>query len=126
MANREENLKKIDAELEAMSDEELEQVAGGTCYEIADDSRFLNVLLQGTKYHHCDRYGATRIWFSTGDAINDVIKSWESLGIKVHFCSNTSGKNMYFKDGREISQKEAWAHAEKLVGKHLTKAQWDW
>ena len=30
MANREENLKKINAELEQLSDEELEQVAGGT------------------------------------------------------------------------------------------------
>ena len=29
MANREENLKKINAELEMLSDEELEQVAGG-------------------------------------------------------------------------------------------------
>ena len=124
--NREENLKKINAELELMSEEELNQVSGGTCYESADDSRFLNVLLQGTKYHHCDRYGATRIWFDIGGATNDIIKSWESLGIKVHFCSNASGKNMYFKDGREITRDEAWAHAEKLVGKHLTKAQWDW
>ena len=30
MANREENLKKINAELEQLNDEELEKVAGGT------------------------------------------------------------------------------------------------
>ena len=34
MANRGENLKKINAELEQLSDEELEQVAGGTLKEL--------------------------------------------------------------------------------------------
>ncbi len=38
MANREENLKKISAELEKLSDEELEQVAGGTIPQTSDDS----------------------------------------------------------------------------------------
>lgn len=32
MATREENLKKINSELERMSDEQLEQVAGGWCH----------------------------------------------------------------------------------------------
>ena len=36
MANREENLKKINAELEKLSDEELEKVAGGTVGELED------------------------------------------------------------------------------------------
>ena len=31
MATREENLKKINDELEKLSDEELEKVSGGTC-----------------------------------------------------------------------------------------------
>ena len=55
MATREENLKKINAELEQMSDEELEQVAGGTYNETAADSRFLNDLAGLT-----DHYGAAR------------------------------------------------------------------
>ena len=33
MANREDNIKKINAELEEMSDEELDNVAGGTVAE---------------------------------------------------------------------------------------------
>ncbi|MBR0260686.1 MAG: hypothetical protein IJQ85_02720, partial [Selenomonadaceae bacterium] len=44
MATREENLKKINDELELMSDEELEQVAGGTYNNTAADSRALNEL----------------------------------------------------------------------------------
>ena len=39
----------------AMSEEELDQVAGGTASEIADDSRFLNSLNGST-----DRYGSFR------------------------------------------------------------------
>ena len=36
MANREENLKKLNDELEAMSDEELDKVAGGTKQELQE------------------------------------------------------------------------------------------
>ena len=122
MATREENLKKINEQLELMSEEELNQVSGGSCYESADDSRFLNVLLQGTKYHHCDRYGATKMFFGIG--ISDVFKAWHSLGIE--FASYPVRANQYYLNGKEITRDEAWAHAEKLVGKHLTKAQWDW
>ena len=41
MANREENLKKINDELEMLSDEELDQVAGGNKTETSNDSYFL-------------------------------------------------------------------------------------
>jgi hypothetical protein len=109
---------------EMMSEEELENVAGGTLGETANDSRFLNVLLHGTtKYHQCDRYGSTAVWFSAGPK-KDVKKSWKSLGID--FEPDNLFGNYYFKDGKEISQAEAWTHAERLVGKHLTEAQWNW
>ena len=44
MATREENLKKINAELEQLSDEELEQVAGGTWAQTGNDRKFFNKL----------------------------------------------------------------------------------
>ena len=46
-----------------LTDEELEQVSRGCLYEISNDSKFLNVLLRGTGYHHCDRYGKARIFW---------------------------------------------------------------
>ena len=107
---------------EIMSDEELDQVAGGTCAETANDSRFLNVLLQGTKYHQCDRYGSFKIYFDT-DARNDVINAWKSLGIDLQ---HSASSNEYYLNGEKISRTDAWAHAESLVGKHLTEAQWNW
>jgi len=44
MANRKENLKKINGELKKLSDEKLEQVAGGNAEQTSNDSRFLNSL----------------------------------------------------------------------------------
>ena len=109
---------------EIMSDDELDKVAGGTPGELADDSRFLNVLLHGTnKYHQCDRYGEFRM-FCSESARDDLKKSWNSLGIEL--IDNRFGGNIYMLNGKEISRDEAWAHAESLVGKHLTEAQWNW
>ena len=110
---------------EMLSDAELENVSGGTCYETANDSRFLNVLLRGTKYHQCDRYGATKMFFHYS-AVADLNKSWKSLGVEFRARTGLIIRNQYFLDGKEISQSEAWAHAEKLVGKHLTEKDWNW
>ena len=71
-----------------MSDDELENVVGGLNEgEIADDSRFLNVLLAGTKYRQCDRYGEFKIHFSPS-ARMDVYKAWNSLGILYDYAGN--------------------------------------
>ena len=111
---------------EIMSDEELDKVAGGSPGELAEDSRFLNVLLHETnKYHQCDRYGEFRI-FTDAEARDDLTKSWNSLGIEITYSTSDFFKNTYRLNGKEISREEAWAHAESLVGKHLTKEQWNW
>ena len=110
---------------EMLTDDELDGVAGGNCYEAADDSRFLNVLLQGTKYHQCDRYGATKMFFQYS-AVVDLNNAWKSLGVELRARTGFIMKNKYILNGNEITRAEAWAHAENLVGKHLTKAQWDW
>lgn len=111
MANREENLKKINAELEMLSDEELENVAGGCWYETSNDSKFLNVLLRGTEHHRCDRYGRAKIAWGYD---KDVIDSWSSVGIRMKPYGATL-HNEYFLNGKQISRDEAWAHAEKFV-----------
>ncbi|MBO4401224.1 MAG: hypothetical protein J5809_05205 [Selenomonadaceae bacterium] len=119
MATREENLKKIneelekldDEQLEQLSDEELDKVAGGTLREIADDSRFLNVLLNGTtQYHKCDRYSRARIFFNPS-VQDDVIEAWKSLGVELRNSSIVG--NEYIIDGFYVSQSEAWNHAGK-------------
>ena len=109
---------------EMLTDDELDNVAGGTLGESADDSRFLNVLLHGTnKYHQCDRYGEFKMFWSR-QARKDLKKAWYSLGIEIE--ESIFIKNTYMLNGKEISREEAWAHAESLVGNHLTEAQWNW
>jgi len=111
-----------------ISDNSLNFVSGGTMYETADDSRFLNVLLQG-RPHQCDRYGAYRCW--GGDHDKEIEAAWNSVGIYVKFNSGlflySKGKsNTYWLNGNLMSQEQARQHAMDVVGKHLTRAQWDW
>ena len=57
-----------------LTDVDLEQVVGGD--DIADDSRFLNVLLQGRE-GQCERYGSWR----SGRHFDEVARAWRSVGV---------------------------------------------
>ncbi len=110
MANREENIKKINDELELMSDEELDQVAGGSWKSTAGDTRFLNDLAG-----LCDRFGATAGFFKFGTVSDEATKGWSKIGIQV----NTSwfGENYYYLEGKPIRREEALDYALKKFGK---------
>ncbi|MBE8952133.1 MAG: hypothetical protein SR1Q7_03180 [Quinella sp. 1Q7] len=118
MATREENLNKINAELEAMSDEELSMVAGGTKYEMANDSRFLNSL-NGS----CDRYGEWRVLFE--ENLEEIKEAWKTVGIVAHLWDGAN-KNEYYLDGKQITQEEARQHAMKVTGHYMTEKDWKW
>jgi len=112
---------------ELMTDEQLEQVAGGNCIESADDSRFLNSLNGST-----DRYGATRIFFSMGftgiDA--EISDAWAKVGVEAEIDSgrllNCGEKNIYKINGKQVTQEEARKHAMNVVGKQMTESDWKW
>ncbi len=124
-------MKKLKAlnEDKALDLKDLDSVAGGTCYEMSDDSKFLNVLLRG-RTGQPDRYGATKIWvadtFSSGIA-NELKAAWESLGITYIPNSSTDGKCTYklARTGGEISREEAWDYVQARVGKYLQRSDWD-
>ena len=103
MATREEHIKKINAELEQMSDEELEQVAGGTIGQTAGDSKILY------DYGLMDRhYGTIPVMFYWKSKSAEVDAGWAKAGITC--VTKPFGNNQYFLDGREISRGEAYAH----------------
>ena len=102
----------------AMSEEELDQVAGGTASEIADDSRFLNSLNGST-----DRYGAFRTFWGTG--YKEIKNAWASLGIETDLNSGTLD-NKYYLNGQEITQEQARQHAMKVTGHYMTESDWKW
>ena len=118
MANREENLKKINAELEQMSDAELDQVAGGTWAQTLSDSRFLNKLNQSV-----DR---CRPYFSPKDIEEEVKRGWARFGIDFTAHDGTNTDNEYYLNGKKISQSEARKHAMQVTGKVMDVKDWDW
>ena len=122
MATREENLKKINAELEQLSDEELEKVAGGETAETADDSRFLNILTG-----KCDRYGEWRIEHEGHTA--EIEKAWAYAGVEAHLnsfnnCYARPNKYKRMDTGESLTQEQARQYAMNYLGRHLTDAEW--
>ena len=103
MATRDENLKKINEELEKLSDEELEGVAGGTIGQTAGDSKILY------DYGLMDRhYGTIPVMFYWKSKSAEVDAGWAKAGITC--VTAPFGSNKYFLNGKEISRGEAYDH----------------
>ena len=118
MATREENIQKSNAELEIMSDDELDVVVGGTVTEMVDDSKFLDsILSETTKYHNCGQYSRSQLKNSIA-ARENIVASWHSLGID--YSWNAKCNNKYFFDGEEISRGTAYKLACLRVRKSFS------
>jgi len=101
MATREDNLKKINDELEMLSDEELDNVAGGTIGETAGDSQIL--------YDHGlmdNHYGSIPVMFYWKSKSAEVDAGWAKAGITC--VTVPMGANKYFAGDKEISRREAF------------------
>ena len=121
MATREENLKKINAELEKLSDEELDNVAGSGNIESSNDTRFLNVL-NGS----IDRYEPPKVWWSVDE--RDIAKAWATVGIDAKIDTDLWYSNKYYIKGtkQELTQEQARQYAMNYVGKQLKESDWYW
>ena len=119
-----EKMRKLFADKQ-VSTEQLEDVAGGCTAQIAQDSRYLNVLLRGHP-DQCDRYGETRAMYESESIGAEVTKAWAAVGITYQI--NSRGLNTY-KDaetGNALSLLEAKRLAEQRVGKKLYYQDWYW
>ena len=108
MSNREENLKRINEELEKLSDDELEQVAGGTIPQTAEDSQFL--------YKHGildDWHGSLAMTFRWGTFSKEVDDGWAKAGITCVTNPSPLKDNLYFFKGKPITRTEAYNIVEK-------------
>ncbi len=120
-------LKELKAE-NIVPPESLDEVSAGSCYEMADDSRFLNVLLQGEPYQP-DRYGATKCWINKKNNISlELSRAWASVGIDFMARDSRDDQNSYIlqETGQVLTQKQAWAHAEYIMERHLEEKDWNW
>ena len=98
---------------EAMSEDELDQVAGGGGPETSEDSKFL--------YEHGlvdDWHGDEHTMFFWLSASREVDAGWSKAGIT---CVTKYGAdNQYFKDGKQISRYEAYNHVKNSFQKVKT------
>ena len=114
MATREENLKKLNAELEALSDEELEHIAGGNVGATEYDSKFLK------KMGFMNEDEIVNVgWFGQGwiDGSRAVDNGWAKAGIRC--CTKYVKANSYWliATGQPLSRQEAYEYVANKVGK---------
>lgn len=106
MTTREENLKKINSDLEKLSDEQLNQIAGGTIEE---------------SYQDADRFEALGIHVyctDPGVPLNDLYTetmitlhdTYRKFGVDAFTYGDDRRANKYFIGGKEVSREEAWKH----------------
>ncbi len=121
-------LKEMKAE-NIIPPETLDEVAAGNCYEMADDSRFLNVLLRGHK-DQPDRDGALSCWLMSEGVGNSLKAAWAAVGIAYMPSSsksrNSLSQNAYILNGKTISREQAYQHAQDVIGKQLSESDWKW
>ena len=107
---------------EILKEEQLDNIAGGKAWQMADDSRFLNSLNGST-----DRYGSTKLdlclLFSSSKA-NEIKNAWSAVGIKAKLYRAID--NEYSLNGQGITQEQARQHAMQVAGKQMTEADWKW
>ncbi len=105
MATREENLKKINAELEKLNDAELEQVAGGTMEEVDEDIRRfkkLNIPIDEGHGHAS--------WVAQDILTGSLVGEFKAHG--VDYIRSWINPNQYYIGGKKVTQDEAWKHIE--------------
>ncbi len=113
MTNREENLKKINAGLEQLSDEELERVAGGTVGELEDLTKAIvsNPTLKFLGKAGAHVPGANRI---SADAVETLLKDHLNIDADISLglfgTGAASAKNTY----RDMKTGQYITHAEVL------------
>ena len=107
---------------ELLSDEELDQVAGGKLQPAADDSLYLNDILYG-RPGQCDQYGKARLLFDK-DARADIGNAWASVGVSIYIHVNKDNK--YYYGGQEISRRRAYEIAWEKAGRNLNDLPPSW
>ena len=123
--NKTDKMRKLFAN-KALDVEEMENVAGGSYDQTADDSRFLNVLLRGHPAQ-CDRYGEKKIkldYANNDRRFAEIEAAWKVCGVEAKV--KKSYANHYYIDGLEVTQSQAMNHAMNVMGKQLKKSDWYW
>ena len=112
MATREENLKKINDQLEQLSDEELENVAGGTYLESADDAKKFQKL--GEKIYNIDIWGVPVLQH---DEFENLRAAFNKYGVTIKDNGGIINANEYYIGNNKVNRDEAWKHINSQLAK---------
>ena len=105
---------------EILSEEELDQVAGGTVVQTASDSQFLRDVGINDEYTGWNNKFTERQFEGVSKV---VIDGWAKIGIT---CTpDQKGENTYSMNGAAITRKEAYEEAMKVKNKHLPLSGYD-
>ena len=106
-----------DKELNA---EQLENVAGGTYEQIQLDSFFLNYLLGNDVCRRWD--GKASGVYEEGEVTSMVKNAWAKVGVKADPWGGY--QNDYYIDNKKVTRKQAFEHAQKVLGKQVKDSDW--
>ena len=99
---------------EVLSEDELEQVAGGTPTETSEDSKFLFI------YGLCPSFSTNDIDFTSGTAKEEQVKAaWAKVGVTLDYHGDFSD-NRYYMNGNQISREAAYQHVFDTLGDPLS------
>ena len=122
-----EKMRKLFAN-KALDVEEMDNVAGGSYHELADDSRFLNVLLRGHPAQP-DRHGERKLeldYANNSSRYAEIRGAWDACGVRLQKIDETGGNRYVLHSGREVTREQAMNHAMNVIGKQLKKSDWYW
>ena len=95
---------------EVLSEDELEQVAGGEYAQTAQDSKFLSI------YGLCPGFDPMDIELTSGTAKEEQVKAaWAKVGVTLDYHGGAYD-NRYFMNGKEISREAAYQHVIDTLG----------
>lgn len=112
MATRKENLKKINARLEQLSDEELDNVAGGTYIESADDAQKFQKL--GEKIYTNDILGVPILLHNEFEKLRETFSKY---GVTIKDNGGLTNANEYYIGNNQVTRDEAWKHINSQFAK---------
>ena len=112
MATRKENLKSINDNLEQLTDEQLEQIAGGTYLESADDaSKFKK---HGINIYTNDILGVPVLQSAEFAKLREAFNQY---GVTIKDHGGLINANEYFIGDTKVSRDDAWKHIEAQLNK---------
>ncbi len=85
------------------------------------DSKFLNYML-GDKV--CRRWNGEEVDWEDNYPYVYIRDAWEKVGVKASMSDHMDVPNTYSIDGRQVTRREAFLHAQKVLNKFVTDSDW--